>query len=919
MTRSDPVAPRGIGTEVRETLLAAKVGIPRPRADLLQRPRLLQALNEATQRELVLVCAAAGYGKTSLLAGWARTERRPVAWLSLDRTDNDPVRFWRYVVAAIERAQGHLETSSGAPPPSSPRREAVVADLSRRLDELPNDLVLVLDDYHAIEADPIHEALALLLALAPEGLHVVIGSRVDPPIPLATLRARGQLAELRAVDLRFTSQEAQAFFAEVFGLDLPEEATSAVESRTEGWAAGLQLAALSLRGRPDAAARVESFSGSHRFVLDYLTEEVLDDQTEDARSFLLETSVLGSLSGELCDAVTGRSDGQVMLEGLERANLFLVPLDEERRWYRFHHLFADLLRVRLQQAEPKLVPHLHRRAAIWCEERGLIDEAITHALEAGEPLRAARLVEHHVEELVLTQGERATMDRWIAALPLDVVRSRARLSVIQARSAIMAGRLAEVERFLDLAEAVSSGREDPYEPSVGRSASLIANAPAAIAFLRSELARLRGDPARLRTLAASVEAQLTPEDHMLRTLPRRQVALADWLEGRVQDAERGLAGSMAESEAAGDILLAAGTSFDLGHVQRARGRLRAAMRTHRRTLDIVAPPGRPRIPAAGGALVGIAEITYEWGRLDEALAQATEGVDLCRHLMIWLALPAGLAILASIRNALGDPTGAADALEQAERAIPHGVVSLLNPALSLRPRLLLAQGDVEAARAWVQERGVGEEDEPTHPREPEYLALARVLLAEQAPDRAARLLERIGSAAQAQGRRGSLIETRALQAMAFQLAGDEDGASAALVSALSLGRAEGYVRVFADEGPSMAALLRRLVATRRRGGPGEVVPIDYLGRILRSFEGVTPRTSLPGREGEVAGPAEALTARELEVLHLLAAGKRNAEIASELVVTLDTVKKHVSHIFDKLGATNRVQAVANANELGLIR
>jgi LuxR family transcriptional regulator, maltose regulon positive regulatory protein len=917
MPQTDSSAHQSRRIAEREALLTAKVSIPRLRPDFLHRARLIADLDGATRRELALVSAPAGYGKTSLLASWARIQPHPVAWVSADPGDNDPIRFWRYVVAAIGRAGGPAADSGLAMPgPNLPPATAVVEDLSRRLSEMADGLALILDDYHVIESKRIHEALSLLLAHTPDGLHVVIGSRMDPPFPLARLRARGQLAELRAPDLRFTPDEAADFLGEVFGLDLPVEARNELDAHTEGWAAGLQLAALWLRGNADPGARVEEFKGSHRFVLDYLTEEVLDRQPEEVRSFLVETSVLQNLSGELCDAVTGRPDGQQMLEGLERANLFLVPLDEERRWYRYHQLFGDLLRVRLQ-SEPARIPDLHRRAAGWCEQHGLIDEAIAHALQAGEPQWAARLVERHVEELFLT-GERATLERWIAALPEDVVCSRARLSLIQALSAITASRLEEAERFLGVAEATPPDPDDPHDPSVGRNVSWLANVPAVAAISRAELARVRGDASSVRVFAASAQAQLIPEDHALSAHPGREFAMADWLEGRVAEAERGLAAFMSESQAAGDFHSALGASFDMAQVQRARGRLRAAMRTHRRALDIADITGKQRIPLAGMALVGMAEVTFQWGRVDEALEHAMEGVNLCRGLVFWQAWSAGLAVLAWIRNAMGDPSGALDAVSDTERAVPQGVVSLLNPAIIVRPRLLLGQGDTAAVRAWVQERGLAEEDEPSYPRELEYLVLARLLLAEHAPDRAVHLLDRIGSAARAQGRMGSLIEARALHALALQLAGHEDQALNVLAEALSLGRHEGYVRVFADEGPPMAALLRRLVATQREGRAGQTVPIDYLGRILRSFDGAArPRAPLGG-EAVVAGLAEALTQRELEVLQLLAAGKRNREIASELVVTEDTVKKHISHIFEKLGATTRGQAVAHASELGLI-
>ena len=398
----------------QDVLLATKLHVPRPQPGFVPRPRLVEALGEGLARGLIVVCAPAGFGKTALLADWARSGRRPVAWLSLDTADNDPARFWRHAVAALDRARPGIGERAGPllGPPAPPSFEGLVTALINDLAARPGDdeVLLVLDDYHLIDAQPVHASLAFLLEHLPPGLHLVLASRADPPLPLARLRAGGQLAELRAADLRFTAEEAAALLRESAGADLPAAAVAALAARTEGWAAGLQLAALSLRGQADPAGFVAAFSGSHRYVLDYLTEEVLDRQHEQVRTFLLETSVLERLSGGLCDAVTGRADSQAMLERVERAGLFLVPLDEVRGWWRYHHLFADLLRARLQQQQPGRVVALHRAAAAWCEEHGLADDAVRHALAAGDPAWAARLVERHAETL-LGRSEGATLRR----------------------------------------------------------------------------------------------------------------------------------------------------------------------------------------------------------------------------------------------------------------------------------------------------------------------------------------------------------------------------------------------------------------------------------------------------------------------------------------------------------------------------
>src|SRR5690242_20727459 len=415
---ADPpaAAPPGVAVSGPDVLLATKLHVPRPQPGFVPRPRLVEALGEGLARGRVLVCAPAGFGKTALLADLAAGGGRTVAWLSLDGGDSDPARFWRYAVAALDRARPGLAGRVGPPPPGS--SEGLVTALINELaaDPGPDEVLLLLDDYHLVDSGPVHESVAFLLENLPPGLRIVVSGRADPPLPLARLRARGQLAELRAADLRFTGEEAAALLDEAAGPGLPTAAVAALVARTEGWAAGLQLAGLSLRGHADVAGFAAAFSGSHRFVLDYLADEVLVGQPGQVRAFLLETSVLERLSGDLCDAVTRRAGGQAMLQDVERAGLFLVPLDEVRGWWRYHHLFADLLRARLQAEQPGLVQGLHRAAAAWCEEHDLADDAVRHALAAGDAAWAARLVERHVEAL-LGRSEGVTLRRWLSALP----------------------------------------------------------------------------------------------------------------------------------------------------------------------------------------------------------------------------------------------------------------------------------------------------------------------------------------------------------------------------------------------------------------------------------------------------------------------------------------------------------------------
>jgi LuxR family maltose regulon positive regulatory protein len=906
-------------------LLATKLHVPGPQPGFVPRARLVQALGEGLARGRVLVCAPAGFGKTALLADWARGGGRPVAWLGLDGGDSDPARFWRYAVAALDRARlglaGQLGPLLGPPPSRS--FEALVTALINELAADPgrDEVLLVLDDYHLIDSGPVHESVAFLLENLPPGLRVVVSGRADPPLPLARLRARGQLAELRAADLRFTGEEAAALLGEVAGPGLPGTAVAGLASRAEGWAAGLQLAGLSLRGHADPAGFVAAFSGSHRFVLDYLADEVLDGQPAQVRAFLLETSVLERLSGELCDAVTGRAGSQAMLADIERAGLFLVPLDEVRGWWRYHHLFADLLRARLQAEQPGRVQALHRAAAAWCDEHELADDAVRHALAAGDAAWAARLVERHVEAL-LGRSEGVTLRRWLSALPAQSLRDRPRLCLAQAYGAAQGFQVEALEALLGDAErAFAVSGDEPYEASTGRPDSVLANVPAGIAFLRGSLARLRGDAALAAGYNRQALAQLGEDEWLMRSFVRWNQAAADWLGGRLRPAERGLAGVLAERRAAGEEpsedFLAMRACYDLGEVQRARGDLGAALATYRQALEVAGESSQTAL--TGLAHVGLAQVLYERNELTTALDHATRGVTLCRQLAVTWPLATGLAVVARIRHAHGDAPGALEAMGEAGQVeLSPQVITLLNPVPSQRARLLLAQGDVAAAAQWTTAAGLSPDDEPDYPREPAYLVLARVLLAQNDPGPALALLQRLLDAAASQGRTGSIIEIQALRAIALAAHGDHTSALGALTEALTLARRHGYIRVLADEGPPMHALLAQLSAARPgRQRAGRIDP-DYVAALLSAC-GPADAVAPPGRAAAAPpGLPEPLTDRELQVLQLLAAGKSNQRIAHDLVLALDTVKKHVTHVLGKLGAANRTEAAARARQLGLI-
>ena len=860
----------------RDILLATKLHMPASRPGQVPRPRLTARLDEGLARGLILVCAPAGYGKTVLLADWVRRGAQPAAWLSLDAGDNDPARFWRHAAAALDRARPgigeRVAPLLGPPAPSS--FQGLVTALINELAAQPGDgeALLVLDDYHVIGSQQVHESLAFLLEHRPAGIRVVLASRSDPPLALARLRARGQLAEVRVAELRFTPAEAAELLQHAASA-LPEASLAALAARTEGWAAGLQLAALSLRGQADAAAFVAAFTGSHRYVLDYLAEEVLQRQDPQLRAFLLETSVLERLSGPLCDAVTGREGSQALLEQAERAGLFLIPLDEVRGWWRYHHLFACLLRARLQQEQPTRVAQLHCNAAAWYCGHELADDAIGHAVAAGEMLWAARIIEQHFDLVYSTRGEAATIHRWLSVLPAGLVRSRPRLLLTQALMAATSGHLEEVEPLLNAVDCAPPGwAGEPFEPAGGAAASYLVNVPALTTLHRGYLAQFHGDPEATAAFSTQTLAEIKPGERLLSASAHGFLAVAEWLHGRLAEAERAFASSVTGWREADQLTLTAWGWYELALLRRAQGRLDAAVLTCEQALADLVTSGRP-LPAAGPSHVGLAEIAYQRDELDLALRHATEGIALCRQFVYTVPLANGLATLAMIRQATGDPAGALAAITEAEQAYP-APAGLLNPVPALRARLLLAQGDLAAAARFVQDNGLGRDDEPDYARESGHLVLARILLAQDRPGQALTLLDRLHAAAAAQDRGDSLIETGALLALARAAADDEAGAVTALAGALLLACPQGYVRVFADEGPPMAALLGRLIAAQRTGQAAAGVPLGYLARLQRAFGAGQPAAD-PGRDtAAVRGIVDPLTGRELEVLGMLAAAGR---------------------------------------------
>jgi LuxR family transcriptional regulator, maltose regulon positive regulatory protein len=793
--------------------------------------------------------------------------------------------------------------------------EPVLTALINEIAATPRDFTLVLDDYHVIEAEAIHGALAFLIEHLPCQMHLILCGRTDPPLPLSRLRVQNQITELRADDLRFTSEEAAVFLNDLMDLHLPAGDVTALAAGTEGWIAALQLAALSMRKRSDVSGFVDAFKGSHRYVLDYLTEEVLERQSARVQTFLLETSILDRLTAKLCDEVADGDDGQAMLERLEQANLFTIPLDDERLWYRYHHLFADMLRHRLHQGPPERVACLHRRAARWYERQRLVDDAIRHALAAGDEAWAAQLVEQNAEATVM-RSEGATLLRWLEALPEELVRSRPRLCIAHAIAYLFGGRLEDVEPLLQNAEHALGGTSDAPEssPADGGTGGWLADIPSCLAILRGDLARMRGDVPRAIEFSRQALARLPAGSSYLRSKATWNLGNASWLGGDLVTADEAFAELVAANRASGNAYLPVLASSGLGLLRAVQGRLREAAEAYREALRLGSENGKLSLPVAGWAYLGLGDLLREWNDLDAAMHHLEEGIELGKRVGQAGSLATGYTILARLRQTLGDASGALEAIEKARQAAPDPNLHQLFGALAPHwARVWLEQGDLATAVRWARERGLSIDDELGFVREPEHIVLARVLIALGEHDKALQLLGRLLPAAQAGRRTGRIIEILVLQALARLAEGHTPLAVSTLGRALPLAEPEGYVRVFADEGAPMTWLLRRVSG----GGTSP----EYAGELLAACEQATkdraPRTKSAVDEG-YQPLSEPLSEREVEVLRLIAFGQSNREIARELYVSLGTIKTHINHTYRKLGVHSRTRAVARARDLKLI-
>jgi LuxR family maltose regulon positive regulatory protein len=880
-------------------ILATKLYIPAPRPKVVFRPRLIQRLNEGLHRKLTLISAPAGFGKTTLVSEWVAGCERPSAWLSLDEGDNDPTRFLAYLVAALQTIAANIGKGvlgmlqSPQPPPA----ESILTALLNEITAMPDNLVLILDDYHVIDAKPIDHALTFLLEHLPPQMHLVIATREDPQLPLARLRVRDQLTELRVTDLRFTPSEAAEFLNQRMGLNLSAEDITALEVRTEGWIAGLQLAAISLQGHKDATSFIKSFTGSHHFVLDYLVEEVLQQQSESVQTFLLRTSILDRLCGPLCDAVLldPSASGQETLAYLEHANLFIVPLDNERRWYRYHHLFADLLRQRLHQStasskgdEMGGVAELHRRASAWYEDKGLELEAFHHATAANDVEHAERLIEGKGMPLHF-RGAVTPVLNWLKSLPTTVLNDHPSLWTTYASVLLVTGQVSGVEQTLHSAETALQDAEpdDKTRDLIGRIAAIRATAAATLNQVETIIDQSR------RALE-----YLHPNNLAFRTSTIWKLGYAYHLQGDRAAARQAYAEVISIGQASGNMVFTLLATIGLGILQEAENQLHLAAQTYRRVLQLF---GDQPLPFASEAYLGLARLLYEWNDLDTAQQHAQQSIELARLIENTDRVVACEVFLARLKLVQGDAASAAAILAKAGQSVrQHNFVYRMHEVAAAQVLTLLHQGNLAAAAELTE----------THDLP---ISQARIHLARGDTSTALAVLEPLRRQAEAKGWEDERLKVMVLQAVAHLAHGEKDKAVQLLGDALALAEPGGFIRIFVDEGTPMAHLLSEAAAHG-------IMP-DYVGKLLAVFESEKQKSEDKSSLAP-APPAqpliEPLSRRELEVLQLIAQGLSNREIGERLFLALITVKGHNQKIFGKLQVQRRTEAVARARELGLL-
>jgi len=888
---------------LKNVLLTSKLHVPQLRARLVPRPHVVELLEQGTQRALTLISAPAGSGKTTILSSWLRDAEVLAAWLSLDGHDNDLHRFWTYVLTALDLLRpGTLKTAQellkAVRSRQSPPIEDVLTALINDLVGLEDDVVLVFDDYHEIVTPAIHASLAFLLNHLPTHLHLFMVTRNDPPFSLARLRTNNQLGEIRTADLRFSPEEAALFLNTIMGLHLTAEEITVLEARTEGWVAGLQLAGLSLQRQRDRAGFLAAFAGSHHSLVTYLAEEVLQKQPEQIQQFLLHTSLLDRLNASLCREVTGDADSQARLLHLEQANLFIVALDEEHAWYRYHQLFADFLRTRLQQSQPDYVPELHHRAAHWYQRHGYYEEAMRHLLLVQDFAQAAQLIEQSGEEL-MRRGDFTRLDRWISVLPSILVRSNLPIVIMHAKvlaflAQLQAAevRLQEIEALLSDEHALASKALDheAIEGKVMVVRALLATQrlhfPQAIAFSRRALEYLPADNVFMRSV----------------------ISMCLGIAFRFKDgpaAHEAFEQAIREAESPHISLL---SLEHLGYQLQEQGQLHRALEIYQQALRIL-PEGQT-IVAMGMAYMGIAEVYREWNRLESAEQVMIQALKLGHEGVPHDALIEINVVLAMIKQAQGR-TDESLALLRREEMVGHQEQSAVavNVMRAYQALLEVWRGNIQAALIWMQDFEQQMASSPLNTKnEREYRILARVQLAAGKYAEAEAVLTQLLPLAEGEGRIRVVIKTMALQALAFQAQGRTESAMRTIIQALTLAEPEGYVRTFTEEGVEMKHLLNRVISAGRTGAVLHRISAEYLARLLDAS--AEPETSSDSHD--------LLSEREQEILRLISSGLSNQEIADQLVIALSTVKSHVRQIFNKLNVNSRTQVLARARELRLL-
>jgi LuxR family transcriptional regulator, maltose regulon positive regulatory protein len=920
-------------------ILATKLFIPVLKPKAILRTRLIKRLNDGLHTKLTLISAPAGFGKTTLVSEWIADCGLPCACLSLDIGDNDPKRFLTYLVAALQTispdvGKGVLNMLESH---HSPENELILTTLLNDITTISHKFILIFDDYHLIDAKPIDNALTYLLDHLPPQLHLVTSTREDPQLSLARLRARGQLNELRAADLRFTPSEAAEFLNGMMDLNLTGEDIDALEMRTEGWIAGLQLAAISMQGQKNSANFIKSFTGSHHFIMDYLVEEVLNQLPDNLQTFLLHTSILDSLCGSLCDAVLSdkTASGQKTLEYLENANLFLVPLDNERRWYRYHHLFAELLKQRLQQkniqsieAKNKNIHELHIRASKWYEANDLLNEALQHALIANDFDRMSDLLELLWPIMDGNYQYSKWLD-WVQMIPEELIHIRPVLSTGYAWALLDSGkieaaevRLRDAEKWLDKVIDIDNPDEILPDGMVVRDNDQFQNLPATIAIARAYQSQALGDGASTEKHASRALELLPKDNYVDRGKAAALLGLVHWMNGDLESVHQSFTEVMASFQMAGNAVYAMDVAFTLADIRMSQGRLNDALRTYEKSLKIAMEAGDPIPPGTANLYVGLSGICSEWGDLKTA----AQHLQTCRDLGEQATVP-GLnyrwwVAQARIKEVEGDFESALNSLVEAERQYVRTPVPDVRPFKALKARMWIAQGKVHKAINWVREQNLTVGDEHSYLSEFEHITLARVLIAKYKRDNESqslievnKFLDRLLISADEGRRMLSVLEILILKALNFELQDNTPLALVSLEHALKLAEPEGFVRIFVDEGVPMARLLSKAIAK------GETQA--YTAMLLTKFksEELTDEDIDQSYLSTIKSPqplVEPLSQREIEVLQLIAQGLSNHEICKRLFLALSTVKGHNRNIFGKLQVQRRTEAVVRAQELGLL-